>query len=116
MIQLPKQFRSAPFRQGDITILWLEKEELWGLKLDRKLESTDPEMEPKAVATTHWALSPSLASLTVSQISPARRCWHCSLAAWASRQVLGEGDGQASAHGGDRIWNVALGPQRRRRG
>ena len=44
------------------------------------------------------------------------RSWHCSLTARASRQLLGEGDDQASAHGGDRIWNVALGPQRRRRG
>jgi hypothetical protein len=49
------------------------------------------------------------ASFTVSQISPLRTCWHCSLTARASRQVLGEGDHQASAHGGDRIWNVAFG-------
>src|SRR4249919_4382176 len=55
-------------------------------------------------------------SFTVSQISPLRTCWQCFLTARASRQVLGEGDDQASAHGGDRIWNVALGPQRRRRG
>ena len=55
-------------------------------------------------------------NFTVSQISPLRTCWHCSLTARASRQLLGEGDDQASAHGGDRIWNVALGPQRRRRG
>jgi hypothetical protein len=52
-----------------------------------------------------------LLSFTVSQISPLRTCWHLSLTARASRQVLGEGDDQASAHGGDRIWNVALGPQ-----
>src|SRR3954471_4327812 len=55
-------------------------------------------------------------TFTVSQISPLRTSWHCSLTARASRQLLGEGDDQASAHGGDRIWNVALGPQRRRRG
>jgi aerobic C4-dicarboxylate transport protein len=55
-------------------------------------------------------------NFTVSQISPLRTSWHCSLTARASRQSLGEGDDQASAHGGDRIWNVALGPQRRRRG
>jgi hypothetical protein len=34
----------------------------------------------------------------------------------ACGEVLGEGDDQPSAHGGDRIWNVALGSQRRRRG
>src|SRR5271169_6494167 len=55
-------------------------------------------------------------TFSVSQISPLRTCWYCSLTARTSRQVLGEGDDQASAHGGDRIWNVALGPQRRRRG
>jgi plasmid stabilization system protein ParE len=55
-------------------------------------------------------------NFTVSQISLLRTCWHCSLTTRASRQVLGERDNQALAHGGDRIWYVALGPQWRRRG
>ena len=55
-------------------------------------------------------------NFTASQISPLRPCWHCSLTARASPEVLGEGDDQPSAHSGDRIWNVALGSQRRRRG
>ena len=54
--------------------------------------------------------------LLCHKFSPLRTCWHCSLTARAPRQVLGEDDDQASAHGGDRIWNVALGPQRWRRG
>src|SRR5271168_4929587 len=54
-------------------------------------------------------------NFTASQISPLRPCWHCSLTARASPEVLGEGDDQPSAHSGDRIWNVALGSQRRRR-
>jgi hypothetical protein len=33
---------------------------------------------------------------TVSQISLLRTCWHCSLAARASREALGEGADQAS--------------------
>ena len=34
-------------------------------------------------------------------------------AAWTSRQGSDEGDDQASAHGRNRVWNVAFGPQRR---
>ena len=30
------------------------------------------------------------------------------VAAWASVEALGEGDGEASSHGGDRVWNMPL--------
>jgi hypothetical protein len=36
------------------------------------------------------------ADFTVSQVSPLRTYWHSSLRAQASRQVLGEGDDEAS--------------------
>src|SRR5271154_2267823 len=70
-----------------------------------------------AAANTRWAAATAKRiSFTASQISPLRPCWHCSLTARASPEVLGEGDDQPSAHSGDRIWNVALGSQRRRGG
>src|SRR5271154_2737137 len=74
------------------------------------------ESPPDITTRPDSSISGQTLSFTVSQISPLRTCWHCSLTTRTPRQVLGEGDDQASAHGGDRIWNVALGPQRRRRG
>jgi hypothetical protein len=55
----------------------------------------------------------SALSLTASQISSLRRCFDRRIAAWTSRQASDERANQPS-HGCDRVWDVTLGPQRRR--
>src|SRR5258707_12175257 len=36
------------------------------------------------------------------------------VAAWTSNEAPGEGDGETSSHGGDRVGDVSFGPDRRR--
>src|ERR1700693_49487 len=55
-------------------------------------------------------------SLTASYSKFGRDFWSRRDATRASRQAPGEGDNEVAAHCGDGVWDVALGPNLRRRG
>src|SRR5207244_1116144 len=55
-----------------------------------------------------------LASLTASVIGNSCRLADRRVATRASREGPGESDDEESSHGGDRVWNVAFGSDRRR--